>query len=103
MNVEHRNRIIQGIVLINLSIFLLSSLFLTSHRSFSWEKGNHIDYFFSMISARTGWDSCLLMLLCSSLCSLGIYRICVKPISAKKDKPLENKNYTAPYYSKSEE
>ena len=40
---------IQGIVIvINISIFLISTIFLTKHRSFSWETGNQVDYFFSM-------------------------------------------------------
>ena len=81
MNVEQRKRVIQGIVLINLSIFLLSTMFFTKQRSFSWDTGNHIDYFFSMLSARTGWSECLMILLCSSLFSMGIYRICAKPLN----------------------
>ena len=81
MNVEQRKRVIQGIVLINLSIFLASTMFFTERRSFSWETGNHVDYFFSMLSARTGWDSCLMVLLCTGILSFGIYRICVEPLS----------------------
>ena len=89
MNVEQRKRVIQGIVLINLSIFLISTMFLTKRRSFSWETGNHIDYFFSMLSARTGWDSCLMVLLCTGILSFGIYRICVKPLSGVERKSPE--------------
>jgi hypothetical protein len=103
MNKEYRDRIIQGIVLINLSIFLLSSFYLTSRGSFSWETGNNMDYFFSWLSARNGWGSCLMILLCSSICSLGIYRIFVKPISPKADKAQKKKDFTAPYFPKSEE
>ena len=89
MNVEQRKRVIQGIVLINLSIFLASTMFFTERRSFSWEMGNHIDYFFSMLSARTGWDSCFLVLLCSGIFSFGIYRICVKPLPGVERKSTE--------------
>jgi len=89
MNVEHRKRIIQGIVLVNLSIFLASIMFFTERRSFSWETGNHIDYFFSMLSARTGWDSCLMILLCTGILSFGIYRICMKPLSEVERKSAE--------------
>ena len=89
MNVEQRKRVIQGIVLINLSIFLISTMFMTKRRSFSWETGNHIDYFFSMLSARTGWDSCLMILLCTGILSFGIYRICVKPLSGVERKSAE--------------
>jgi hypothetical protein len=46
MDVEQRKRVIQGIVSINLSIFLASSVFFTERGSFSWDTGNHIDYFF---------------------------------------------------------
>ena len=89
MNVEQRKRVIQGIVLINLSIFLASTMFFTERRSFSWETGNHVDYFFSMLSARTGWDSCFMVLLCSGIFSFGIYRICVKPLSGVERKSPE--------------
>ena len=89
MSVEHRKRIIQGIVSINLSIFLASSVFFTERGSFSWETGNHIDYFFSMLSARTGWDSCFMILLCTCILSFGIYRICVKPLSEVERKSAE--------------
>ena len=89
MNVEQRKRVIQGIVLINLSIFLASTMFFTERRSFSWETGNHVDYFFSMLSARTGWDSCLMVLLCSGILSFGIYRICVEPLSGVERKSPE--------------
>jgi len=34
-----------------------------------------------MLSARTGWSECLMILLCSSLFSMGIYRICAKPLN----------------------
>jgi len=88
MNVEQRKRVIQGIILINVSIFLASSVFFTEHGSFSWNTGNDIDYFFSMLSARTGWDSCLMVLLCTGILSFGIYRICVKPLPTEKE---ENK------------
>ena len=40
MNIKHRNRIIQGIVLINLSIFLLSCFFLTERGSYFYETDN---------------------------------------------------------------
>ena len=89
MNVEQRKRVIQGIVLINLSIFLVSTMFFTKRRSFSWEKGNHVDYFFSMLSARTGWDSCLMILYCTGIFSFGIYRICVNPLSEVERKSAE--------------
>jgi len=88
MNVEQRKRVIQGIVLVNFSIFLASSVFFTEQGSFSWNTGNDIDYFFSMLSARTGWDSCLMVLLCTGILSFGIYRICVKPLPTEKE---ENK------------
>jgi len=89
MNVEQRKRVIQGIVLINLSIFLASTMFFTERRSFSWETGNHVDYFFSMLSARTGWDSCFMVLLCTGILSFGIYRICVEPLSGVERKSPE--------------
>ena len=89
MNVEQRKRVIQGIVLINLSIFLASTMFFTKRRSFSWEKGNHVDYFFSMLSARTGWDSCLMILYCTGIFSFGIYRICVNPLFEVERKSAE--------------
>ena len=92
MNIENRKRIIQGIVLINIFIFLTSSFFLTRRGSFSWKTGNNLDYFFSMLSARTGWDSTLMILLCSSLCSWGIYRICVKPLPTEKEKVPTDQN-----------
>ena len=89
MNLEQRKRIFQGIVLVNLSIFLASIMFFTERRSFSWETGNHIDYFFSMLSARTGWDSCLMILLCTGILSFGIYRICMMPLSEVESKSTE--------------
>ena len=89
MNVEHRKRIIQGIVLVNVSIFLVSSMFFTERHSFSWETGSHIDYFFSMLLERTGWDSCLMILLCTGILSCGIYRICMKPLSEVERKSAE--------------
>jgi len=89
MNVEQRKKVIQGIVLINLSIFLASTMFFTERRSFSWETGSHVDYFFSMLSARTGWDSCLMVLLCTGILSFGIYRICVEPLSGVERKSPE--------------
>ena len=85
MNVEQRKRVIQGIALINLSIFLASSMFFTERTSFSWEKGNHVDYFFSMLLSRTGWDSCFMVLLCTGIFSFGIYRICMKPLPTEKE------------------
>lgn len=85
MKREERIRIIQGIVLINISIFLLSSFFLTSRGSFSYETGNDMDYFFGMILAREDWGSCLIILLCTSICSFGIYRICIKPLKVHKE------------------
>ena len=89
MNVEQRKKVIQGIVLINLSIFLASTMFFTERRSFSWETGSHVDYFFSMLSARTGWDSCLMVFLCTGILSFGIYRICVEPLSGVERKSPE--------------
>jgi len=79
MNNEHRKRIVLGIILINLSIFLISALFLTYQGSFSYITGSDFDYFTSKIFSRTGWDAPLMILTCSSLCSLGIYMITVKP------------------------
>jgi len=101
MNIKHRNRIIQGIVLINLSIFLLSSFFLTERGSYSYETGNQVDHFFSWLSARKGWSECLLMLLCSSIFSLGLYRICIKPLNVNLEEsknPAEKKS-KSPYWS----
>jgi hypothetical protein len=89
MDVEQRKRVIQGIVSINLSIFLACSVFFTERGSFSWDTGNHIDYFFSMLSARTGWDSCFMILLCTCILSFGIYRICVKPLPGAERKSAE--------------
>ena len=76
-------------------------MFLTERGSFSWDTGNHIDYFFSMLSARTGWDSCLMILFCTIILSFGIYRICVKPskITYEKSKAFEEKKTKAPYWS----
>jgi len=89
MNVEQLKKVIQGIVLINLSIFLISTMFLTKRRSFFWETGNHVDYFFSMLSARTGWDSCLMILYCTGIFSFGIYRICTELLSRVERKSPE--------------
>ena len=89
MNVEQLKKAIQGIVLINLSIFLISTMFLTKRRSFFWETGNHVDYFFSMLSARTGWDSCLMVLLCTGIFSFGIYRISMELLSGVERKSPE--------------
>lgn len=79
MNNEHRKRIVLGITVINLSIFLISACFLTDQGSFSYSTGNDFDYFTSKIFSRIGWDVPLMIVTCSSLCSLGIYMITVKP------------------------
>jgi hypothetical protein len=46
MDVEQHKRVIQGIVSINLSIFLASSVFFTEQGSFSWDTGNLYRLFF---------------------------------------------------------
>lgn len=101
MKKEQQIRVIQGIVLINISIFLLSSIFLTEHRSFSYETGNQVDYFFNWLLARSGWGECLMILLCSSIFSLGVYRICLKPLKITDvvSKDFEEKKTKAPYWS----
>jgi len=101
MNIKHRNRIIQGIVLINLSIFLLSCFFLTERGSYFYETDNQVDHFFSWLSARKGWSECLMILLCSSIFSLGLYRICIKPLNVNLEEsknPAEKKS-KSPYWS----
>jgi len=100
MNIKHRNRIIQGIVLINLSIFCFPVL-LTERGSYFYETGNQVDHFFSWLSARKGWSECLMILLCSSIFSLGLYRICIKPLNVnlrESRNPAEKKS-KSPYWS----
>ena len=101
MKRKQQIRIIKGIVLINVSIFLLSSIFLTENRSFSFETGNQVDYFFNWLLARSGWGECLMILLCSSIFSLGVYRICLKPLKITDvvSKDFEEKKTKAPYWS----
>lgn len=72
MNNEHRKRIVLGIILI-------SACFLTYQGSYSYSTGSSFDNFISKLFSRKEWDVPLMILICSSLCSLGIYMITVKP------------------------
>lgn len=78
MQIETRKRIIQGIILINLSIFILSAYFLTESGSYSYVVGNDFDEIASKLFSRKGWSAPLVILLCSSLLSIGVFMISVK-------------------------
>ena len=79
---DHRQRIILGIVLVNLSIFLFSAMLLTQQDSISWTgKISETEKFFLKLISRKDWGVSLMILFCTSLCSTGIYLISVKPKS----------------------
>ncbi|NDH00039.1 MAG: hypothetical protein EBY43_02955 [Opitutae bacterium] len=86
MSEKLRKRVIAGIALINLSIFLLSAFLLTRPGSFFWEGPiTELEKSFLRLMAREGWDNCLFVLLCTSLCSWGIYLLSVRPDEIKED------------------
>ena len=78
MQIETRKRIIQGIILINLSIFIFSAYFLTESGSYSYIVGNYFDEITSKLFSRKGWSAPLVILLWSSLLSMGVFMISVK-------------------------
>ena len=78
MQIEARKRIIQGIILINLSIFILSAYFLTDAGSYTYVVGNQFDEITSKLFSRKGWSAPLVILLCSGLLSMGTFMISVK-------------------------
>ena len=78
MQIETRKSIIQGIILINLSILILSAYFLTESGSYSYIVGNDFDEITSKLFSRKGWSAPLVILLCSSLLSMGVFMISVK-------------------------
>ena len=78
MQIETRKSIIQGIILINLSILILSAYFLTESGSYFYLVGNDFDEITSKLFSRKGWSAPLVILLCSSLLSMGVFMISVK-------------------------
>ena len=81
-----RKRVIAGIVLINLSIFMLSSFCLTSPGSFFWEgRITELEKSILRLLAREGYELSFFILLCTSLCSWGIYLLGVRPEEIKED------------------
>lgn len=83
---EIRKRVITGIVLINLSIFLLSTFLLTRPGSFFWEGPiTELEKSILRLLAREGYDISFFILLCTSLCSWGIYLLSVRPEEIKED------------------
>ena len=89
MNVEQRKRVIQGIVLIKFIHFLGIRHVFHKTLLFFLGDGKSCRLFFQHVSARTGWDSCLMILHCTGIFSFGIYRICVKPLSEVERKSAE--------------
>ena len=86
MSEEIRKRVITGIALINLSIFFLSSFWLTDPRSFSWAgQFTELEISVRRLIAREGWENCFFVLFGTSLCSWGIYLLSVRPEEIKKD------------------
>jgi hypothetical protein len=86
MSEKLRKRVIAGIALINLSIFLLSAFLLTHPGSFFWEGPiTELEKSFLRLMAREGWKHCFFILLCTSLCSWGIYLLSVRPEEIKED------------------
>ena len=78
MKLNHRQRIILGIVLVNLSIFLFSAMLFTEQDSIFWTgEISEISKFFLKLISRKDWGVSLMILLCTSLCSTGIYLISV--------------------------
>jgi uncharacterized membrane protein YeiB len=79
MKMDRRQRIILGIVLVNLSIFLFSAIWFTKQDSYFWtgEISESSKFFLKLIS-RKDWGVSLMILFCTSLCSTGIYLISVK-------------------------
>ena len=86
VNEEIRKRVITGIALINLSIFMLSSFCLTSPGSFFWEgRITELEKSILRLLAREGYELSFFILLCTSLCSWGIYLLGVRPEEIKED------------------
>jgi len=85
MSEKLRKRVIAGIALINLSIFLLSAFLLTRPGSFFWEGPiTELEKSILRLLAREGYDISFFILLCTSLCSWGIYLISVRPKKIKE-------------------
>lgn len=99
MQIEARKRIIQGIILINLSIFILSAYFLTDAGSYTYVVGNQFDEITSKLFSRKGWSAPLVILLCSGLLSMGTFMISVKAHKSKSKKVEEGKKGKTPYWS----
>ena len=79
MKLKHSQRIILGIVLVNLSIFLFSAMLFAEQDSYSWTgEISEFSKFFLKLISRKDWGVSLMILLCTSLCSAGIYLISVK-------------------------
>lgn len=86
MNEEIRKRVITGIALINLSIFFLSAFWLTNPASFSWDgQITELEKSILRLLAREGYELSFFILLCTSLCSWGIYLLSVRPEEIKED------------------
>jgi len=79
-------RVIQGIFLINIAIFLLAAFYLTESDSYSYVGGEYLDYVISLLSSRKHWEEPFMILLCSCLLSAGIFRISILP---KKNKQVQ--------------
>ncbi|MDG0964671.1 MAG: hypothetical protein P8O23_06380 [Opitutales bacterium] len=99
MQIEARKRIIQGIILINLSIFILSAYFLTDAGSYTYVVGNQFDEITSKLFSRKGWSAPLVILLCSGLLSMGTFMISVKAHKSESKKVEEGKKGKTPYWS----
>lgn len=86
MSEEIRKRVIVGIALINLSIFMLSAFALTTPGSFFWTgQITELEKSVLRLMAREGWVLPFFILLGTSLCSWGIYLISVRPEKIKED------------------
>ena len=69
---EIRKRVIAGIALINLSIFMLSAFWLTTPGTISWVgQITELEKTVLRLMAREGSVHSLFILLCTSLCSWG--------------------------------
>lgn len=99
MQLEQRKRIIQGIILINLSIFILSAYFLTDAGSYAYIVGNQFDEITTKLFSRKGWSAPLVILLCSGLLSMGTFMISVKTDKSESKKVEEGKKGEIPYWS----
>ena len=96
MQLEQRKKIIQGIILINLSIFILSAYFLTDAGSYTYVVGNQFDEITSKLFSRKGWSTPLVILLCSGLLSIGTFMISVKADKSESKKVEQGKQGKTP-------